>query len=79
LRAEAEHTADVQVTSAVALSDAQRQRLATALNKRLKREVRLHCDVDATLIGGAIITAGDMVIDGSLKAQLDRLAAAATH
>ncbi len=79
LRAEAEHTADVQVTSAVVLSDAQRQRLAAALNKRLKREVRLHCDVDPTLIGGAIIRAGDMVIDGSLKAQLDRLAAAATH
>ncbi len=43
-----------------------------ALKKRLKREVRLHCEVDASLIGGAIVRAGDFVIDGSLKARLDR-------
>lgn len=74
LRAEIENTADVQVISAVALSDAQRDRLANALRKRLKREVRLHCDVDASLLGGAIVRSGDMVIDGSLKAGLERLA-----
>ena len=79
LRAEEENTADVQVVSAVALSEAQQQRLATALKKRLKREVRLHCEVDASLIGGAIVRAGDFVIDGSLKARLDRLAAEMTH
>lgn len=75
LRAEAENIADVQVTSAVELSPAQRERLAGALRKRLQREVRLHCAVDASLIGGAIVRAGDFVIDGSLKARLDRLAA----
>ncbi len=74
LRAEIENTADVQVISAVALSDAQRDRLANALRKRLKREVRLHCEVDASLLGGAIVRSGDMVIDGSLKAGLERLA-----
>lgn len=79
LRAEEENTADVQVVSAVALSEAQQQRLATALKKRLKRDVRLHCEVDASLIGGAIVRAGDFVIDGSLKARLDRLAAEMTH
>jgi F-type H+-transporting ATPase subunit delta len=74
LRAEAENVADVQVTSAVPLSDAQRQRLATAMKKRLqKNDVRLHCDVDASLVGGAIVRSGDMVIDGSLKGRLDRL------
>jgi F-type H+-transporting ATPase subunit delta len=73
LRAEVENTADVQVISAVALDDAQRQRLATALRKRLKRDVRLHCQVDASLIGGAIVRAGDLVIDGSLRAGLERL------
>lgn len=75
LRAEAENIADVQVTSAVELSAAQRERLAGALRKRLQREVRLQCAVDASLIGGAIVRAGDFVIDGSLKARLDRLAA----
>ncbi|MBM0104185.1 F0F1 ATP synthase subunit delta [Steroidobacter sp. S1-65] len=79
LRAEAENTADVQVVSAVALNDAQKQRLAAALKQRLKREVRLHCEVDESLIGGAIVRAGDFVIDGSLKARLDRLAVEMTH
>lgn len=79
LRAEAENTADVQVVSAVELNEAQKQRLASALKKRLKREVRLHCEVDASLIGGAIVRAGDFVIDGSLKARLDRLAVEMSH
>ena len=79
LRAEAENTADVQVISAVQLSDAQKQRLAQALKQRLKRDVRLHCEVDASLIGGAIVRAGDFVIDGSLKARLDRLAVEMSH
>jgi F-type H+-transporting ATPase subunit delta len=55
------------------LDDAQRQRLAAALKKRLKKDVRLHCDVDASLIGGAVIRSGDFVIDGSLRARLERL------
>jgi F-type H+-transporting ATPase subunit delta len=79
LRAEAENTADVQVISAVQLNDAQKQRLAAALKQRLKREVRLHVEVDESLIGGAIVRAGDFVIDGSLKARLDRLAVEMTH
>ena len=79
LRAETENVADVQVTSAIALDEAQKQRLAGALQKRLKRDVRLHCSVDSTLIGGAIIRSGDMVIDGSLKTRLDRLANAITY
>jgi len=74
MRAEVENVADVQVTSAVALNDAQKQSLAGALKKRLQREVRLHCEVDAALIGGAIVRSGDLVIDGSLRARLERLA-----
>jgi F-type H+-transporting ATPase subunit delta len=74
LRAEVENTADVQVVSAIPLDEAQRQRLTAALKKRLSRDVRLHCEVDASLIGGAIVRSGDMVIDGSLKAGLERLA-----
>lgn len=79
LRAEVENTADVQVISAVPLDEAQRQRLTTALKKRLGREVRLHCDIDASLIGGAVVRSGDLVIDGSLKARLERLAGAINH
>jgi F-type H+-transporting ATPase subunit delta len=79
LRAEVENITDVHVTSAVQLDEAQRARLVPALRKRLKREVRLHCAVDAGLIGGAIVRAGDFVIDGSLKARLERLASAMVH
>jgi F-type H+-transporting ATPase subunit delta len=79
LRADVENVTDVHITSAVQLDEAQRTRLAAALKQRLKREVRLHCDVDAGLIGGAIVRAGDFVIDGSLKARLERLAAQIMH
>ncbi len=79
LRAEVENLADVQVISAVALDAAQQQRLAAALKARLKREVRLHCEVDAALVGGAVVRYGDLVIDGSLKARLQRLTAAISN
>lgn len=79
LRAEAESRADVEVISAAPLDTAQQDRLAAALKKRLQREVRLHCSVDPSLIGGAIVRSGDMVIDGSVKVRLARLAAEITH
>lgn len=79
LRAEAENIVDVQLTSAVELDEAQRDSFASSLRKRLGRDVRLHCDTDATLLGGAIIRAGDLVIDGSLFGRLERLAGAVTH
>jgi F-type H+-transporting ATPase subunit delta len=71
---EAEGVADVTVTSAAALDAAQQQRIAQALQTRLKRQVRLHCQVDPQLIGGAVLRAGDLVIDGSLRTRLERIA-----
>ena len=79
LRAEAENIVDVQLTSAVELDAAQRDNFAASLRKRLGRDVRLHCETDAKLLGGAIIRAGDLVIDGSLVGRLERLAGAVTH
>jgi F-type H+-transporting ATPase subunit delta len=77
LRADAERTLDVTVTSAVPLSDAQREQFTRAMHKRLDREVRLHCELDPALIGGAVVRADDLVIDGSVRASLTQLAAAA--
>jgi len=74
LKDEAEGVVDVTVTAATALDAKQQQTLSTALAHRLKREVRLHNAVDASLIGGAVIRAGDLVIDGSLRTQLERMA-----
>ena len=74
LKDEAEGVIDVTVTSAAPLDEAERCKLSAALKRRLKREVRLHCAVDPTLIGGAVLQAGDLVIDGSLRTRLDRMA-----
>ena len=74
-RGELENVADVSVVSAVALSEEQRSRFENALRKRLGRDVRMHCEVDPALLGGAVIRSGDLVIDGSLKARLERLGA----
>lgn len=75
-RAALEHTVDVEVVSAVRLDPAQAETLSAALGTRLKRRVRMQNSVDASLLGGAVIRAGDMVIDGSLKGRLERLQAA---
>ena len=73
MRADAEGTAEVQITSAIALNEQQQARFAAALTKKLKRTVRLHCTVDANLVGGAVVKAGDFVIDGSLKGRIEKL------
>jgi len=73
LKAEAAGEIEAHVTSAFELEDDQRERIAAALAKRLDRKVNIVSTVDQSLIGGAIITAGDLVIDGSLKGQLNKL------
>jgi F-type H+-transporting ATPase subunit delta len=74
LKDEAQGVVDVTVTAATDLDAKQQETLTAALTRRLKREVRLHSKVDAALIGGAVIRAGDLVIDGSLRTRLERLA-----
>ena len=74
LKAESEKIVDVTVTSAAPLSPEQQRAYASALRQRLKSDVRLHCEVDPALVGGAILRADDLVIDGSLRGRLDRLA-----
>jgi F-type H+-transporting ATPase subunit delta len=71
---EAEGIADVTVTSAVPLDERQQQSLSAALTRRLKREVRLHCTIDPELLGGAVLRSGDLVIDGSVRGRLTRIA-----
>jgi F-type H+-transporting ATPase subunit delta len=74
LKDDAEGVADVTVTSAAPLDEAQRARVSAALERRLSRKVRLHFDLDPSLIGGALLRAGDLVIDGSLRTRLERIA-----
>jgi F-type H+-transporting ATPase subunit delta len=74
LRAQFENELTVEVTSAVALSDEQKTAMAASLKKRFKRDVRMTNAVDASLLGGAVIRAGDQIIDGSIKGRLQRMA-----
>ena len=74
LKGEAEGVIDVTVTSAAPLDDSQLGKLTAALERRLGRSVRLQCATDPSLIGGAVLRAGDLVIDGSLRSRLERIA-----
>ena len=68
----------VDIHAAEPLSKAEQDTLAKRLNKLLQRDVELRCQQDASLLGGALIRAGDTVIDGSLRGRLARLAEALT-
>jgi len=74
LKDKAEGVVDVTVTSAAPLDAGQQKTLSSALERKLKRSVRLHCETDPKLIGGAVVRAGDLVIDGSVLAKLHRIA-----
>lgn len=78
-RAEDEHVVKATITSANELDAAELAKLRAALVKRFGREVDVTTAVDASLIGGAVIDAGDVVIDGSLRTKLARLGAALAH
>ena len=75
LKAQAENKVKVTMTSATQVDAGTAEQVKQALKKRLGREVELELVVDAALIGGAIIRAEDMVIDGSVRARLTKLAA----
>lgn len=79
LRAEAEHVVKATVTSASPMEASEVASMRAALMKRFGREVELTTAVDKSLIGGAVIDAGDVVIDGSLRTKLARLGAALAH
>jgi F-type H+-transporting ATPase subunit delta len=75
-RAEDEHIVKATITSASVLDATELAKLRAALCKRFGREVEVSTAVDAALIGGAVIDAGDVVIDGSIRTKLARLGAA---
>jgi F-type H+-transporting ATPase subunit delta len=79
LRFEAERVVKAKVTSAVALPASELETIKAALAKRFGRDVEVETALDADLIGGAVIAAGDVVIDGSIKGKLARLETALSH
>jgi len=79
LRNDAENSIDAEVFAAVQPTDAQLDAIRAGLQKKLGREVSLSVTVDESLIGGALIKAGDLVIDGTVKTKLARLSGALAH
>lgn len=79
LRADAEKVVDVEVVAAKEVDEEQQKKLGEALKQRLGQDVRLSVRLDESLIGGAIIRAGDTTIDGSVRGKLARLSSALVH
>lgn len=74
LKAEQDREVEAEVISAAKLTKQQMAKIQASLEKRLDRKVKLNCSVDKALMAGIIITAGDLVIDGSVRGKLSRLA-----
>ena len=78
-RSAAEGTVQAELVSAYPATETQQAEVIASLRKRLGRDVSLTCTTDASLLGGAIVRAGDLVIDGSVRGKLDRLSTALSH
>ena len=74
MKANREKAVDVDVTAAQPLDAQQQQMLSDALSKKLQRKVNMQVSLDKSLLGGAVIRAGDTVIDGSIRGRLTKLA-----
>lgn len=74
LKSEKERSVDAVITSAYALTQEQTNKLADSLKKRLGREINVTTAVDSAILGGVVIKAGDLVIDGSVRGKLAKLA-----
>jgi len=76
LKQEAEGKIEVQVRSAQKLSAKQQDKIASSMAKRLGKEITITTEIDESLIAGAIVTAGDLVIDGSASGRIEKLSLA---
>ena len=76
LKANQERSVEVNISSAFELGDEAQARLSAALKEKLQRDIKVHTEVDESLLGGVLIRAGDVVIDGSIKGRLAKLAEA---
>ena len=76
LRAEAEGVIEAELETAFPIDAHYEQVVSDALENRFGQKIRLRCSVNDDLIGGAVIRAGDWVVDGSLRARLNKLATA---
>jgi F-type H+-transporting ATPase subunit delta len=79
LREEAEKRLRVKVVSAIPLDENQAGRMRDALARRFDCEIELENEIDSAVLGGAVVYAGDQVIDGSLRGRLNKLSNSLTN
>ena len=74
MKANREKAVEVDVVAAHEMGADQQQQLSDALSAKLERKVNIQVSLDKSLLGGAVIRAGDTVIDGSIRGRLTKLA-----
>jgi F-type H+-transporting ATPase subunit delta len=74
MKAHHERAVDVELISALPIDENQRDILTQALSEKLERKINMQVSLDKSLLGGAVIRAGDTVIDGSIRGRLTKLA-----
>lgn len=72
-KVQAEGRVDAELISALKVGEDQKQAIVASLSKRLGKQVSLTTRIDRHLIGGAIVRAGDTVIDGSVRGRLNKM------
>ena len=73
LLAEERKTLAVEITTAVELTPEEIKAFDDALTRKHQREIDLTIKVDPEIIGGALIRAGDTVLDGTVRGKLEKL------
>ncbi len=74
LKHQAQDVLDVNVTTSVTMSEDEKAKLGSRLQKKLGSKIALHCHTRDDILGGMVVQYGDKVIDASLKTQVERLA-----
>ena len=79
MKAQRESSVDVEITTAFDLNPLETEILAKSLGDKLQRSVNVQAEVDSSLLGGVVVRAGDLVIDGSVRGKLAKLSEAISH
>ncbi len=79
LKLESERTLKVRLRTAIRVDAAELEKISAALKHRFNRDIELTQSIDPKMLGGAVIDAGEIVIDGSVRGRLARLEQALIH
>ena len=70
---ERQGVAEAEISSPVALNDAQKKEMTQALERLTGKKVEANFSLDPKLLGGVVVRVGDTIYDGSLRNRLDDL------